>query len=107
VGKVDAIYTPTDNLIASGMPNVAMVATPAKIPVICGEENMVVAGGLATYGMNYYELGKLTGVMAVDILKNGKKPADTPIQYVTKFDLTVNEATAKAIGITIPAGLGK
>jgi putative ABC transport system substrate-binding protein len=107
VGKVDAIYAPTDNLIASGMPNVAMVTTPAKIPVICGEENMVNAGGLATYGINYYELGKLTGTMAVDIFKNGKKPAEMPIQYVTKFDLTVNEATAKAIGITIPAGLGK
>lgn len=71
-GKVDVIYSPTDNMIAAGMTLVSQVANEYKIPVICGEEGMVNAGGLATYGINYYELGKLTAKMAVEILRDGK-----------------------------------
>ena len=104
-GKVDAIYAPTDNMIAAGMATVAQVAIENKIPVIVGESGMCTAGGLATYGINYYELGKQTAKMAVEILKDGKKPADMPIQYLEKCDLSVNEDTAKAIGITIPENL--
>ena len=66
---------------------------------------MCVSGGLATYGINYYELGKQTAKMAVEILRDGKKPADMPIQYLENCDLTVNEETAKALGITIPENL--
>lgn len=58
VGKVDAFYAPTDNMIAAGMANVVMVANEAKIPVICGEDGMVQSGGLATYGIDYYQLGR-------------------------------------------------
>lgn len=105
VGKVDALYVPTDNMLAAGMATVSMVATPAKLPVICGEEGMVKAGGLATYGINYYELGKQTAKQAVAILKDGAKPADMPIEYLDKCDLTVNQDTVKALGITMPADL--
>lgn len=105
VGKVDAIYIPTDNMLAAGMANVAMVANEAKLPVICGEEGMVESGGLATYGIDYYELGKKTGLMAVEILKNGKNPAEMPIQYVEKFTLKVNNETAKVLGIEVPSDL--
>lgn len=104
-GKVDAIYSPTDNMIAAGMATVAQVANEKGIPIICGEEGMVAAGGLATYGINYYELGKQTAAMAVEILRDGKKPAEMPIQYLQKCDLSINEATAKALGITIPENL--
>ncbi|MBO5691769.1 MAG: ABC transporter substrate-binding protein [Spirochaetaceae bacterium] len=102
VGKVDAIYSPTDNMIAAGMATVALVATPAKIPVFCGEQGMVDQGGLATYGINYYELGKQTAKQAVAILKEGKNPADMPIEYLSNGDLYVNMENAQAIGITIP-----
>jgi putative tryptophan/tyrosine transport system substrate-binding protein len=105
VGKVQAIYAPTDNMIAAGMATVAMVTNQNKIPVICGEDGMVKSGGLATYGINYYELGKQTATMAVDILKNGKKPATMPIQYLSKCDLSVNQDTVKALGIAMPADL--
>lgn len=104
-GKVDAIYSPTDNMIAAGMATVAQVAIEKKIPTICGEEGMVVAGGLATYGINYYELGKQTAKMAVEILRDGKNPADMPIQYLQNCDLKINEDTAKALGIKIPENL--
>lgn len=101
-GKVDVIYAPTDNMIAAGMPLVSKVANENKIPVICGEEGMVNAGGLATYGINYYELGKLTAKMAVEILRDGKNPAEMPIEYLQSFDLKVNEETEKILGITVP-----
>ena len=105
VGKVDAVYSPTDNLIASSIPTVAQVTTQAKLPFICGEEGMTKQGGLATYGINYYELGKQTAAMAVDVLKNGKKPAEMPIQYLQGGDLFINEDVARAIGIVIPDSL--
>lgn len=101
-GKVDAIYSPTDNMIAAGMTLVSQVANESKIPVICGEEGMVKSGGLATYGINYYELGKQTAKMAVEILRDGKNPAEMPIEYLQNCDLTVNPETEKALGITVP-----
>lgn len=102
IGKADAIYTPTDNMIAAGMSTVALVANEAKIPVIVAEEGMVTKGGLATYGINYYELGKLTGAQAVDIIKNNANPAEMPIQYLTEFDLFINQDAVDVLGIEIP-----
>ncbi|MGN0729956.1 ABC transporter substrate-binding protein [Treponema sp.] len=107
VGKVDAIYAPTDNMIASSMAAVSLVATEAKIPVICGESGMCQSGGLATYGINYYELGKQTAKMADEIFKKGKKPAEMPIQYLDTCDFMYNKEVAEAIGISIPAELIK
>ena len=101
VGKVDAIYAPTDNMIAATMGVVSEVATSAKIPVICGEDGMVQSGGLATYGLNYYELGKQTAAMAVEIIKNGTKPGDMPIQYLTVCDFSYNPETASLIGVDL------
>ncbi len=105
VGKVDAIYSPTDNLIAAGMATVGMVAMEAKIPMICGEEGMTMTGGLATYGINYYNLGMQTGAQAVQILKDGANPAEMPIEYLSSGELVINKTFADAIGITIPSDL--
>lgn len=103
VGNVDAIYAPTDNTIAAGMATVAMVANDNGIPTICGEAGMVEAGGLATYGINYFELGYLTGQQAVKILVDGADITAMPIEYLPadKCELTVNEETAKALGIDV------
>lgn len=107
VGKVDAIYAPTDNTIANAMPTVAMVANPNGIPVIAGEGGMVENGALATYGMDYYELGKLTAKQAVDIIEGTKKVGDIPIGYLplAGCELIINEEVAKELGITIPSDL--
>ena len=103
VGKVDAIYAPTDNTIAAGMTTVGMVAGDNKLPVICGESGMVENGGLATYGIDYYQLGYMTGQQAVRILTEGASPADMPIEYLPaeKCELTVNEETASTLGIDV------
>lgn len=105
VGKVDAVYVPTDNMVSAGMANVIAITEPAKIPVICGEAAMLNAGGLATYGIDYYELGKLTANQAVKILKGESKPADMPIEYIQNPVLEVNTNAAQKLGVTIPADL--
>lgn len=107
INKVDAIYAPTDNLIAKAMPTVTMVANTNGLPVICGEKGMVEAGGLATYGIDYYELGKLTGEQAVKIIEGKATTEDMPIAYLADEDceLTINEEVAKQLGIEIPSDL--
>ena len=107
VGKVDCIYSPTDNMIAAGMATVAMVANENKIPTICGEEGMVDAGGLATYGIDYYELGYMAGEQAVAILTEGADISTMPIGYLdaSKCTLKVNEETAQTLGIDVSSVL--
>ncbi len=103
VGKVDAIYTPTDNTIAAGMATVSMVANENKLPVIVGCDTMVEDGGLASYSINYYDLGYKAGEMAVEILTEGADPAEMPIEYLAAEDcqLIANQATADEVGIDI------
>lgn len=103
VGKVDAVYIPTDNLLATNMPTVAMVANQAKLPVICGEGGMVENGGLITNGINYFELGVLTGKQAAKVLE-GADTATMPIEYCPEdsYTYSVNQDTAEEIGIEIP-----
>lgn len=102
-GEVDVIYTPTDNMIAAGMATVSMVATDNKIPCIVGESGMVDNGGLATYGIDYYNLGKMTAKMAAKILKGEAKPEDMPIEYLEAAEckLSVNKETAEKLGIDL------
>ncbi len=105
VGKVDAIYIPTDNTIASAMANVAMVAIPAKLPVVTGAPAMAEDGGLASIGVDYYALGELTATQAVAILEGESVPADMPIQYIEDPEVYINEDYASQIGLTLPEGL--
>ena len=102
VGQVDAIYVPTDNVIASAMPVLAKITNPAKIPVICGEEGVVKSGALATIGIDYYKLGFQTGEMAADILSGKAKPQNMAIQAQKTFTVTLNEAQIKKLGLTVP-----
>ena len=102
LGNVQAIYVPTDNVLASAMPALAMVTEEAKLPVVCGEGGMVKSGGVATLGLDYYKLGKQSGEMAADILSGKTKPQDMPIQTQKEFNIIINEENAKKIGLTIP-----
>lgn len=103
VGKVDAIYTPTDNTIASAMTVIASMANENKVPTVCGEVAHVEAGGLASVSINYEELGRRAGEMAVRILSEGADPADMPIETMTadECDLVYNQKTADELGIDV------
>lgn len=102
IGKVQAVYIPTDNVLASAMPTLASVTEEAKLPVICGEGGMVKAGGLATLGVDYYKLGFQAGEMAADILSGKSKPADMAIQAQKEFKAMVNMKEAEKIGLKLP-----
>ena len=104
-GKVDFIYIPTDNTLADGMTTVAAAANECGLPTIVGESGMVNSGAFATYGIDYYELGKTTAAMAVKILKGEASPADMPVEYQTDeavLQIAINSQTAEALGIEIP-----
>lgn len=103
VGKVDAIYSPTDNTIAAGMSTVAMVANDNGIPCIVGESGMVKEGGLATYAIDYFQLGYMAGEQAIEILTNGADVSTMPIGYLPadRCELTVNKTTAETLGVDI------
>ncbi len=107
VGKVEAIYLPTDNAVASSMAQVVTVAEEAKLPIICGAISQVEAGGLATYGIDYYKLGYQSGMMAVQILNGEAEPANMPIAFADEDELTlvINKGEADRIGLTIPQEL--
>lgn len=102
LGKVQAIYVPTDNVLASAMPTLVSVTEEAKLPVICGEGGMVKAGGVATLGVDYYKLGFQAGEMAADILGGKSKPADMAIQAQKEFKAMVNMKEAEKIGLKVP-----
>jgi putative ABC transport system substrate-binding protein len=101
MGRVDAIYVPTDNTIVSSIGAVIKVANDHKIPVIGSERGQVEAGAIATKGIDYKELGKQTGRIAVEIIK-GKKPQDIPIEGAKVVTLIINQKAAETIGLTIP-----
>lgn len=102
--EVDALYVPTDNLLADNMVTVSQTAAQYGIPCIVGEEGMVKNGGLATYGISYYELGKLAGAQAADILAGKSEPKDMAVQFISadKCTLTLSQKAAEKLNITIP-----
>lgn len=104
ISKVDVVYTLTDNIIASSMPLISSMCLEKNIPIIGGEKAHVESGALATDGIDYYELGFQTAVMAVKII-NGEKPQDMPIERLKETKLTINEDVAKKMNIQIPEDL--
>ncbi|MBQ8603230.1 MAG: ABC transporter substrate-binding protein [Oscillospiraceae bacterium] len=104
VTKCDAIYIPTDNVLAASMALVGSVANEAKVPVICGEAGMVESGGFATIGIDYYNLGYQTGEMAVKVL-NGEDVSTMPVETQKDFAYTINGEVAQILGVTIPEEL--
>ncbi|AEB07469.1 protein of unknown function DUF534 [Coriobacterium glomerans PW2] len=102
-GEVDAIYTPTDNTIAAGMSTVSMVATERHLPVIVGSDTMVEDGGLASFSIDYHDLGYKAGQMAVKILTGGADPQDMAIEHLTAEEcrLVINKQAARELGVDL------
>ena len=107
VGKVDVMYVPTDNVVASSMPTLYRVTQAAKLAVVAGEAGMVKSGATATVAVDYYNLGKIAGNMGADILEGKAKPQDMPIRYQTDFKVVLNEPVVKELGLTVPEDVAK
>ena len=101
--RADAIYLPTDNLLAGNMELVKNVALNQKVPVVScftADEN---DGALLSISISYYTMGYRAGEMAYEILVNGADPATMPIgvMSVEDMDITINQSVADELGITI------
>jgi putative tryptophan/tyrosine transport system substrate-binding protein len=101
VGRVDAMAYPTDNTVSSALESVVKVSYEKKIPFFTMDVAVVERGALAALGHIYYQIGRLAGKKAAEILK-GKKPREVKFSIGDKYDLYINMKTAKAIGMNIP-----
>ncbi|OAV01759.1 MULTISPECIES: ABC transporter substrate-binding protein [Moraxella] len=101
VGRVDVIYTSTDNNVINAYEALYQVAKEAKIPLISADTSTVERGAVAALGVNYTDLGKESGKIIARILK-GEKPADIPVHISENLDLYVSKKHAAEQGVTLP-----
>lgn len=107
VGRVDAIYITLDNKVVSGVDAIIDVANKNDIPFFSADRDTVEKGAFAAVGFKYYDHGYEVGQMAVEILKNGKKPGDMDITVPQKLDFILNLKAAKEQGITVTDAMTK
>lgn len=105
--KVDALYTLSDNLIASSVGLVSKKLIENNMISICAEESQVGGGILVTNGLSYYELGKQTSEMAKEILVDKKDISTIPVGKAKKTVTIVNQKTLEALGLDINLPLFK
>lgn len=106
IGKVDVIYTSTDNNVVSTYESLVGVAQQAKIPLVAADTDSVKRGATAALGQNYYDIGRQTGKLVVRILKGEKAAAIAP-QVGEKLSLTLNQGAAQKQGVTLSPALLK
>jgi putative ABC transport system substrate-binding protein len=102
--RAGALVISNDALLNTHSERLATLALRHAVPTISGLRDFATAGGLISYGSSIVDAYRLVGVYTGRILK-GEKPADLPVQQVTKLDLVVNLKTANALGLTIPETL--
>ena len=102
-GKVDLIYTSLDNNVVSSYESLYKAAVEMKTPLVAADTDSVKRGAVAALGVNYYDLGKKTGSVVVEIL-NGKKAGEIASSRMdaANLDLFVSKKNAAAEGITLP-----
>jgi putative ABC transport system substrate-binding protein len=106
VGKVDAIYTNTDNNVVSAYEALVKVGEAAKIPLIAADTDSVKRGAIAALGVNYHDIGVQTGRLVVKIL-TGAKPGDLAWETSSRLELYVNPGAAARQGVKLPDSLIK
>ncbi|MBX4132920.1 ABC transporter substrate-binding protein [Frischella sp. Ac48] len=99
-GKVDLIYTTTDNNVISAYESLVKVANEAKIPLIASDPDSAARGATAALGMSYYDLGRQAGKMVIRIL-NGEKAGDIAPQVGEVTQLVINPKAAEKQGVTL------
>lgn len=100
-GKVDVIYTSTDNNVVSAYESLNQVAKESKIPLIASDTSSVGRGAIAALGVDYYSLGRETGKIVARIL-NGEDAGAIPVYTPQTLNLYVSPKNAKDQGITLP-----
>ncbi len=100
--EIDVLYVPTDNTCASNGGVIENACYSAGVPVITGEKNTCIScGGVATYSIDYYDLGLATGAMAIRIL-NGEDISTMPVEYCNNPVKMYSKEMAELYNVTIP-----
>ena len=102
--EADAYFYTTDVIVTSQAQLVTDMAMSKKLPTMFSEQSLVAMGGLASYGQNYHETGRLSAKYVQKVM-TGAHPGDLRVETVDKFELVINLKTAKQIGLTIPPNL--
>ncbi len=100
----EVIYIPTDNTAASNTEAIANVVLAAKVPVVAGEKGICEGCGVATLSIDYYDIGRMAGEMAYEILVNGKDISTMKIESAAEVTKMYNVANCEALEITVPEG---
>lgn len=98
---IDVLYAPTDNNVAASYELVAKICLEKKVPMMAAEPAAIKSGGLICKGIDYFELGKMAGDKAADILE-GKLPEDIESEMMKELKITINKDVANKLEIKIP-----
>jgi len=101
IGRVDAVFVPTDNTIVAALESVIKVGVQNKMPIFCADVDSVKRGAIAAMGFDYYKHGYQTGAMVLRILK-GAQPAETPVEFQKELQLHINKVYSEKMGLTPP-----
>lgn len=104
VGKVDAIYVPTDNTVASALEAVLQVGIENQLPVFAGDNDSVGRGAIASLSFDYGAIGKDTGALVAQVLQ-GANPGELAVVYPTTLELVINQGAAEKMGVAVPEAL--
>jgi len=104
VGRVDAVFIPTDNTIVAALESVIKVGVQNKLPIFAADVDSVKRGAVAAMGFDYYQHGKQTGAMAERILK-GEKPENLPVEFQKELQLHINAGYSRQMGLEPPAAM--
>lgn len=105
VKEVDALYAPVDKITFSTMSKISQIFLKNKKFVVCAEDDMLSKGAIATYGIDYYELGKIVASQASKILKGEEKIENIPIEHIRNAKLNLNYDVAEKLGIDVTNNL--
>jgi putative tryptophan/tyrosine transport system substrate-binding protein len=100
-GEADAYFYTSDSMVTSQAQLVIDMATAKRLPTMFQEQSLVAMGGLASYGQNFHEIGRLSAKYVQKVM-TGAQPQDLRVEVVDKLELVMNLRTAKQIGLTIP-----
>jgi putative ABC transport system substrate-binding protein len=101
VGRVDAVFIPTDNTVISALESAVKVCIQSKLPLFCADVDSVARGAVAAMGFDYYQHGRQTGAMAKRLLA-GANPAKTPVEFQKELKLHLNLKYANLMEVTVP-----
>lgn len=104
VGKVDAVFIPTDNTVVSALESAIKVCEQNRLPLFNADVDSVKRGSVAAMGFDYYKHGRQTGELARRILQ-GADPATTAVEFQEKLQLHINSQAAARMGVAVPAEL--